>query len=241
MSFKSLLGIAGVAQSRSRHNPERKQRRILIIAPHCDDEAYGCGGLIAKRSMECEITMAVVGVGGIRPIHSDKEISYEARLAEAEQVCEILNVKNLICGFPNKEMLLDTLPRIEIVSWLDNLVKEEYDEIYYPYPSHNRDHVVVYDSVISALRHPTRSPALSFLYEYPFTNARLSPILGGRCYVDITHHMDTKLRAINAYKSQLRTFPQLTSEEAAIRLAKFRGMESGYNFAELFYLQTMRV
>ena len=55
-------------------------------------------------------------------------------------------------------------------------------------------------------------------------------------YIDITKTFNKKIKAMEAYKSELRDFPHPRSVEALEALAIKRGSEIGVKYAESFYL-----
>ncbi|KKS54537.1 MAG: hypothetical protein UV20_C0031G0005 [Candidatus Magasanikbacteria bacterium GW2011_GWA2_42_32] len=68
-------------------------RKILIIAPHADDEVLGCGGLIAKQTARGdEVHLVIAAVGGNRQRHLASAPSIEERWSEALVAADILGI-----------------------------------------------------------------------------------------------------------------------------------------------------
>ncbi len=63
--------------------------------------------------------------------------------------------------------------------------------------------------------------------------------IGGKLYVDVAATLDTKIAALRAYRSQIRSYPHPVSEDAVRRLAAMRGLECGMDCAERFQLLQM--
>ena len=53
-------------------------------------------------------------------------------------------------------------------------------------------------------------------------------------WVDVGLYLDKKLRALECYKSQIRSFPDARSIEAVEALARWRGCQVGLRAAEAF-------
>lgn len=226
-------------------------KRILVIAPHPDDEAYGCGGLIAKRTAagdSVDIGLATLGqpwrqaaMRG-RGKAPDQLVTRQREFAAAANILgEGIHVYYYASGAV-PEMHLSTCSPLAITSWIDGLLADPYDEVYGPYRSFNSDHQIVHDCLVAALRntHSFAYPKFVAWYEYPYATMSMEPIPGGRCYVDITGEpFKKKIQALECYKSQLREWPSQNSAEAVARLAMIRGMECGCESAELFYVQRM--
>ena len=215
---------------------------ILVLAPHADDEVIGCGGMMARRTAEGDrVHVAVFGVGGIQHRHLEHEATAVARLDEFKRATEILGVAETTVLFEGMDMRLDTIPQVEIVSKIDDLLESKYDEVYFPYSSFNHDHQTVFDAVFSALRMKggDQAPLLSALYEYPEVGWNPTEIRGGKMYVDISDQLEQKMRALSAYESQMRSHPHPRSPESVRLFAQMRGVEAGFAAAELFYLQKM--
>jgi hypothetical protein len=74
------------------------------------------------------------------------------------------------------------------------------------------------------------------MYEYTYPSWSNDDTPKGRYYVEIPKRfMNRKVKAIEAYQSQLRKFPHPVSTEAAISLARVRGMAINVGYAEMFY------
>ena len=210
---------------------------VLIIAPHADDEVLGCGGLMTKRVAQgAQVDVAVAALGGERAPGSHED--YAARRAELVAASRILGVSEVAVLYPGYNMRLDELPRVEIVSKLDALLRRDYDEVYLPYASANHDHQIVYQCTLAALRPyaSERMPRLVAAYEYAQIGWQLEAVAGGQMFVDIASEFERKLQALAAYESQLRPHPHPCSEAAVRTLAQFRGLAIGKSYAELFYI-----
>lgn len=211
--------------------------RILIVAPHADDEVLGCGGLIARRSREGhEVDIAVATLGGLADGRRHDET--DVRRGELFRAAEILGAHEPTVLLPGRDGRLDAFPSYDLVSRLDALLEERrYDEVYFCYPSHHQDHRAVHAACLSALRpkggHEPRRVAL---YEYPCVGWSPVGANAGRWYVDISQVLPEKEAALRAYETQLREPPHPMSWESAEALARMRGVECGRRHAELFYV-----
>jgi len=209
----------------------------LVIAPHPDDEVLGCGGSIAKHAKNGDIVELCIVTKAYRPDWSaeflrarPKEIRAASRALGIAKVAEL--------GFPTVK--LDKIPQKELNDALAKVVsKARPDVLYIPhFGDLNKDHRLVSEAAMVAAR-PSSGPAMKVLsYE------TLSETDWGRPlatfipnhFVDITGTMDAKLKAMGAYRSELRKFPHPRSLEAIEALAMLRGSECGRNRAEAFHL-----
>src|SRR5205807_3793661 len=68
-------------------------QRLLVVTPHADDEAYGCGGTIAKvKAAGGEVFVIVASVGDLRHCGSVGTVTGETRAAELKAAMEYLQV-----------------------------------------------------------------------------------------------------------------------------------------------------
>ena len=55
-------------------------------------------------------------------------------------------------------------------------------------------------------------------------------------YVNIESELDTKIKSMHVYESEIRDFPFPRSEEAILALSRIRGAQAGFKAAEAFQL-----
>ena len=211
-------------------------KKILVIAPHADDEVLGLGGYLLHESCKgSTIRIVYAAIGG-----KDRMQDAEIRLSEVSGVCKRLRASYQYL-FIGKDAELDTVPSRDIVSKIDNII-DDYrpDEVFINCTSHHQDHKKLYECAMASMRQREGYvPKMVALYEYPC----LEPgerIDGGRWYHDITDIIDKKCDLMSMYKSQIRKAPSPINEDGICSLASIRGRECGSNYAELFYIQKMK-
>lgn len=214
--------------------------KVLVIAPHPDDEILGCGGVIAKRAdAGDEIWVCVVSEGKI-PMYSKDFIKKE--FSEMKLAHSILGVGRTIrLSLPTA--MLDTIPQYKINNLLTDVIDfVNPDEVYIPHKGDiHRDHQIVTDSAMVALR-PNRIHGVKRILSYEVLSetdwnvANSQNAFIPNVYEDITNQIDVKLSSMRAYKSQLKNYPSARSLEGIKALASHRGITVGLKYAEAFML-----
>lgn len=218
--------------------------RTLIISPHCDDETIGCGGLMSSISKQgAHIRVVIVAThNNTFNYNVSRVVSNDERLKETAQALKVLgdNIKVFqLEGFEDGK--LDTYNKKDMITQLDNHIKFfKPTAVLFPYSSHHQDHQVVYTASIAALRTTidTNYIKLKCMYEYPYISSWSSNInLNSKLYYPLSYESIQKKKcALEQYKSQLiRDDRDILSVDSIITLAKSRGKEIGYNYAECFY------
>ena len=214
--------------------------RVLVIAPHPDDEIIGVGGTIAKRAKSGDEVYACVVTKGGPPLFNPEFIEQGRR--ECREADEKLGVKETIfLDFP--AVMLETVPRYELNGKINDLVQKiNPDEVYIPHRGDMQiDHQMVVDAAMVAVRpRGTNYPKRVYAYEtlsetgwnIPNTNNEFIPTV----YENITDTYEMKMEAMNIFKSQLAEFPNARSIGAIEALAKFRGATVSLKAAEAFSL-----
>ncbi len=214
--------------------------KVLVIAPHPDDEIIGVGGTIAKRAkVGDEIYVCVVTKG--QPPLFDPAFIEQGR-SECRKADKMLGVKETIfLDFP--AVMLETVSRSEFNGkFMETVNKIKPDEVYIPHRGDMQlDHQMVVDAAMVALR-PKYAHKVSRIYAYetlsetgwniPNTQNEFIPTV----YEDITEHIDLKLKAMKIFESQLSDFPAARSIGAIEALARFRGATVEVSAAEAFSL-----
>lgn len=210
--------------------------RVLVFAPHNDDEVLGVGGTIAKYAKNgYEVYICVVTRG--KDKERLKRIENEALAAH-----NILGVKETIfMGLP--VVGLADIPTKELnKAFHDVVTKIKPNIAFIPHKGDmHGDHRLAAESAMVALR-PVNNPQLKAIYSYetlsetewniPTVDNAFIP----NVWSDITDTIDIKLEAMKCYQSQLRDFPNPRSLEAIDALSKFRGSTVCVNNAESFML-----
>ena len=214
--------------------------RVLIIAPHPDDEIIGVGGTIAKRVDEGNEVYVCIVTKGMKPLFDEKFI--EQGREECRQADKLLGVKETIfLDFP--AVMLETVPRYELNGKISDIIQRiQPDEVFIPHRGDMQiDHQLVTDASMVAVR-PKYKHVVQRVYSYetlsetgwniPNTVNDFIPTV----YEDISKYIDIKMKSMSIFKSQLSPFPAARSIEAIEALAKYRGATVGKHAAEAFSL-----
>ena len=215
------------------------RKKILVIAPHADDEVLGCGGyLLHEHGRGSEIVVVYGAIGG----RCDSVLqNYKERYAEAQKLNQVLGTKHWFVLYRDQDAYLDKIPDADVISAFDLIIdKFQPEELFINYSSHHQDHRKMYQCAMASLRlREGYRPNLVALYEYPFIGGNHDVINGGRWYHDISDVIDRKIDLFGIYGSQVKNAPSPLNEKGIRSLAGMRGMECGCEYAEMFYVQKM--
>lgn len=214
--------------------------KVLVIAPHPDDEIIGVGGTIAKRVNAGDDVYVCVVTKGVTPLFQEKFIE-----KTREECCEAdakLGVKETIfLDFP--AVMLETVPRYEFNGKISEVVNSiKPDEVYIPHRGDMQiDHQMVVDAAMVAVRprgnnYPKRVYAYETLSETGWNIPNIVNEFIPTVYEDITDTYEVKLEAMAIFESQLSVFPEARSIGAVEALAKYRGATVSVKAAEAFSL-----
>lgn len=210
--------------------------RILVIAPHPDDEVFGVGGTIAKfTDAGNEVHVLIVTKGDDL---FDPELIRQGR-EEAVTAHRLLGVAHThFADLPS--IKLDTLPQHHINDTLAQFLDAiEPEVLFLPFPGDiNRDHQIVHQSGMVASR-PTRTSVRS-IYSYEVLSATnwnspgLASTFTPNVFNDIGAFIDLKVSAAKTYASQMQRYPHERSPESILILSRYRGGFVGIEHAEAF-------
>lgn len=205
--------------------------RVLVLSPHPDDEAIGCGGTLCRHSDDRDevrvvfLTSGEAGGHGIGPAAAGR-----IREAEALQAAQVLGVRAVdFWRFPDGRLE----PSAAVCSRLALLLDEyQPDLIYTTHPGEQHpDHRACATLAGQVLADRAHRPGVR-LFEVWTPLGRMDHV------VDISPYMDRKLGAVRAYASQNRV---LKFDAAVAGLNRYRGeMHSwpGGDYAEVFVEMT---
>jgi LmbE family N-acetylglucosaminyl deacetylase len=215
-------------------------KKVIVIAPHPDDEILGVGGTIARFSDEGVEVYIVIITKGYPPLFDEESINIGRK--EALEAHKFLNVKEtFFLSFPAAN--LDSIPSREINDKLIDIFKDiKPDIIFIPFNGDiHIDHQRIFLSALVAAR-PNNSEFPSFIYAYETLSETnwnapyITPNFVPNVFIDISQYLDKKIEAFKKYKSQVKEFPHERSIESLKMLAMLRGSTVGCYAAEAFVL-----
>jgi N-acetylglucosamine malate deacetylase 1 len=200
---------------------------VVVIAPHPDDEAIGCGGALRLHADAGDRTVAVfLSSGELGLKHLPKEEAWRIREGEASVAAQHLGLaRTEFCRQPDW-FVSDHIA--VLAESLSALLRQELPEIVYvPHAADGHpDHQAALPILLEAARRIPQFTPRILGYEV------WTPIQAAIDFRDITSVMAQKMKAVRCYKSQLAAFRY----DHAIRgLNQFRGvMSGGCRYAEAF-------
>ncbi|TMK55995.1 MAG: PIG-L family deacetylase [Actinobacteria bacterium] len=215
--------------------------RLLVIAPHPDDEVLGAGATMARFSEEGHEVYVCIVTRGQPPMFD--EASVERVRREAVQADRSLGVRKTIFldGFP--AALLDTIPHSRLNAALAEVVEDVDPEVLLiPHAGDlHMDHRLVFESALVAVR-PTARPsprsvlAYETLSETDWKAPRVGPSFEPTTHVEVGPYLERKLEAMRIFESQVKDFPHPRSLGSLRALARMRGGSVGFEAAEAFMM-----
>ena len=203
-------------------------KRILVLSPHPDDEAIGCGGTLLRHAKAGDAVHIVFLTSGEKGGHGRSEAeTIRAREREARAAARILGVRHLeFWRLPDGAVCA----KAAVVARLQRKLKRfGPDTIYVTHDGEmHPDHRGAVRLLRRALGGVKRNRPDVLGYEVWTPIQRLEEI------VDVSAFMKKKLRAVRAYRSQCAV---VGFAEAVRGLNRYRGeLHSwpGGDYAEVF-------
>lgn len=223
------------------------RQRVLVLAPHADDETAGAGGLMARvKDAGGKVFVLVMSTGDL--LHFDatgKSTAKSTRKGELAAAMKMLGVDDWEIVYEDSEihLRLETLPRRELTDQIERKARLSTEKtrptmIVLPAPSFNQDHEALYKAGITACR-PHLASMKSFqsfvlVADAPQLAWSGPPHFKPNFYVDISDCLNLKLEAFSKHVSQQRPSPHMGSLEALRLLAEWRGREISVGAAEAY-------
>ncbi len=217
-------------------------QRILIFAPHADDEILGCGGIIQKFLKYDSPVRVVIGafvLGSDKKFRKEtnqyEEYSGKVRMAELINALEILGVQDSRILYVDSfdvqyQNHFDQIPKCELISKIEEEINSFSPSIIFiPSSTRHQDHAALHEACIAAAR-PYFWNGSVLVYETD-GEIKFEPNL----YVPLSlDEIEKKLKAISAYKTQVRSNCHPVNPHSQKAKAKFRGQVIYEDYAEAF-------
>lgn len=201
--------------------------KVLVVAPHPDDESIGCGGTVAlhvERGDCVEVVFLTSGELGLKQFPREK--AWKIREAEARAACKVLGVNEpRFLRLPDWTLGDDIAAAGQKVAPFLREIAPKV--IYMPHPDEwHPDHKASLPAVRVALQ--------SFRLEKPTLRGYevWTPIAEYQHVENITKTMPRKLRALRQHASQLQEWDYARAVKG---LNEYRGAMAGRcRYAEVF-------
>lgn len=221
-------------------------RRVLVVAPHADDEVLGVGGTIARLSSEGdEVTVAILTGHGEDPHPHWPKSHWDEVRAEAGRAHRVLGVQETIYRELPAALVADqpVYQVNRVVLEVFEAVRPEILFIPFLFDLHYDHRRIGYACNVAWRPTSEMGRNIREIYMYETlseTHWNIHQCEGGflpNVHSDISGvFLTRKLEALAEFKSQIRPFPDARSIEGVEALAKMRGCTIGTHAAEAFVL-----
>jgi len=215
--------------------------RVMVVAPHPDDETLGCGGTLLKHIAQGDC------VSWVTVTQMSKECGYSQKTITAREQ-EIDRVRNAF-GFDHHYQLTFPATRLEeagqssLIKAAQGVITEfKPEHLFLPFPGDiHSEHQFTFNA-FSSLTKSFRNKEIRKIYCYEtlseteFGINPLNPAFSPNVFVDISDFVSKKIEIMKMYPSEIEEFPFPRSERNIRALANLRGATIGVEAAESFML-----
>lgn len=190
---------------------------LLVISAHPDDMELMAGGVIARAiSQNADVYSIVISDGS----ENGNALIRKNELMRASKILGIKEVR--LCGVKDGNVPHN----IDMVKMVENYINEVNPSVIITHTDKDthQDHKNVSYITLSAAR---CRPTIVLMGETPSSNLSENLV-----YFDITDTMDTKIKALKSYRSQIKNGP--VNINSIKMLAAFRGTKVRVKYAEAF-------
>jgi len=226
-----------------------KNKKILVIAAHPDDELLGLGGTINKlvNKNNCIARAIILGEGITSRSETRDTKKWQQELeihkSNLNKATEIIGYSTIQThNFPDNRF--DTVPLLDIIKKVEDEIDTFQPDLVFTHHGGdlNIDHQKTFESVIVACR-PVENQTVSGIitFETPSSTEWQAPnhpvpFIPNLFVVVSEENLNAKIEAMESYQFEKRKYPHPRSPEALKILAQKRGIEVGNNYAEAFCL-----
>jgi len=219
-----------------------KNKNILVIGAHSDDEVLGVGGTILKAiSLGSNVSVLIV-TDSVSAQYKNVSNAIQIRDDFLDKSCSALGVHDFErLSFP--DMQLDTVPHVRLNEAISDFIhKRDFDTVFTHHPYDiNLDHRLLFDSVSVACRPIPGQSIKTLITFYTPSSTEWGAVDSNRIFqpnlfIDIKNQLKSKIKALQVYETELRVFPHPRCEENIRLMAGYFGSQVGIEAAEAFKL-----
>lgn len=209
---------------------KKKSKLALILVAHADDETLGAGGTIIKLIEKGWIVNVVVLSDGKLTVRGKEQDNSK----DFKSACKILGVNKFsLLNF--KDQKFDMVPIADLANAVNDLNIQPDLIITHHETDLNNDHVLT-NQVAKIIGRPKTKPISILGCEIPNTSFWNGKTFMPNYYVDISEHINKKIEAFSKYRNEIQDYPHPWSKKGLKLLAEYHGMQSGFKYAEAFYI-----
>jgi LmbE family N-acetylglucosaminyl deacetylase len=226
-----------------------KNKKILAVVAHPDDELLGVGATLHKLIHEFDCTVRVIILGEGITSRSDqrdpgkwsKEL--EVHRANIHNAAKIIGFESVgIYDFPDNRF--DSVPLLDLVKTIEKEKADFQPEMIFTHHGGdtNIDHRQTFDAVITACR-PLQGEYVKTIvtFETPSSTEwqafNYPDYFKPNIFIPVSEaDVQAKVDAMECYEFEKRKYPHPRSPEALFTLAKRWGVVVGTEYAEAFVL-----
>ncbi len=223
-----------------------KVRRVLTVFAHPDDETLAAGGTLAKlRRLGVDVHVLIPATGIYSRRNKQDESLAKAQVEQlqrdssAAMNCLGVDPGNVVFGeFSDNEM--DDVTLLSVIHWMEPFFDKIQPDLVLTHHREctNIDHRICYESVTVLTRPGDGSNVPVLCGEVPSsTGYRRPTAFEPNVYVEIEEEdVLKKVSSMQNFSGEARPDPHPRSSEVLRALAKVRGSEGGFMWAEAFML-----
>ena len=226
-----------------------KNKKILLIVAHPDDEILGPGGTMNRliREHNCSVRVIIMGEGitsrsDTRNVKKWKN-ELEIHKSNIDAARKIIGYKSVgIYNFPDNRF--DTIPLLDIIKVIEKEKKQFQPEIIFTHHCGdlNIDHQRTFEAVITAFRPLNKEKAHTIITFETMSGTEWRASSDPKhfipnYFVELDQRsLEAKCKAIQAYEFEKREYPHPRSPKALKIRAQMWGISNGIELAEAFQI-----